>query len=134
MFTINAYGQQETDSIKINSDYLNKCKCINPATLLGKWESTDSNKNKIEFIFYQNELILREYSTLSPKDQFNSFHFFLTDSFPFVSTEGILIQWPPDGCSIRQLDENSIELGYSFFGSDTILTEYKRMTFKLEID
>ncbi len=123
-------GQSEIDSVKINNDFLNKCKCINPASLIGKWESTDTIKNRIEFFFDQNEMILREYSTRLPMDQLNSFNFFLTDSFPFVSTEGMLIQWPPYGCSIKQIDKNSIELKYSFFGSDTILKKYNRMTFK----
>ena len=75
-------------------------------------------------------MILREYSTRSPRDKLNSFHFFRTDSFPLVSTEGILIQWYPYGCSIKLLDKNSIELEYSFFGSDSILKIYKRMTNK----
>lgn len=130
MVTLIAFGQSEIDSIKINSDYLNKCKCINSASLLGKWKSTDIIKNRIEFIFDQNEMILREYPTLSPKDQLNSFHFFRTDSFPFVSTEGVLIQWPPNGCYISQLNGNSIELEYSFFGSDSILKKYNRMIIK----
>ena len=47
--TFITYGQSEIDSIKINSDYLNKCKCINPTSLIGKWESTDIIKNTIEF-------------------------------------------------------------------------------------
>ena len=44
-------GQSEIDSVKINNDFLNKCKCINPASLIGKWESTDTIKNRIEFFF-----------------------------------------------------------------------------------
>ena len=115
MDTLIVYGQSEIDSVKNNSDYLNKCKCIKPASLKGKWEPTDIIKNRIEFFFDQNEMILREYSTHSPKDKLNSFHFFRTDSFPFVSTEGMLIQWPPYGCSIKQIDKKSIELEYSFF-------------------
>ena len=44
-----------------------------------------------------------------------------------VSCNGVIIQWPPNNCIVKQIDENNIEIEYGNFGDAAVLVNYRRM-------
>lgn len=125
-----AYAQNEKDSSASNLDYLSKVIMIDPQKFLGIWESLDSSKHMIEFYFYNKEFFVAPRSDTSIHRSY-AFQFFRQDSSEMVSTSGMIIKWPPDGCYINPIDENNIEIRYDYFGSTAISINYKRMQKKV---
>jgi hypothetical protein len=98
---------------------------IDAKSLIGDWKSSDSDslQHKVRFVLQKNNLTMNGYSTnssASPSDSlsdslsiYNTFYdFFFLDSLGRTSNSGVIIQWPPDYCTIYLKDSNTLEVHY----------------------
>lgn len=80
---------------------------IDSKKVLGIWNCIDSLNNEIEFIDsgYEIELII---NTSHP-------YYFPKDSIGFMSSSGYYPLWPPPGCSLLFITEDTLKITYSPF-------------------
>lgn len=97
----------------------------NLISLVGFWVSTDTSEHTIEFRYKKNWLTMA-----SGNGQL--FDFMNQDSLFPAPISGVIIQWPPNYCSVYQADPVHIEIQYGFFGSPGITVCYKRLEKKNE--
>lgn len=109
------------------SNTTSKCGCLNPAVILGFWESIDTAKQKIEFIYDKTTFLLVTDSPYSSAYEFFPYSSADRDSIKFVSSQGVIIKWPPDHCNVKIRDEDTIEIEYADIGGVLMTRSYKRI-------
>ena len=101
-----------------DSSVINGSIPVNLQSLSGFWISIDSAKNRIEIIFYANELQL--------KTGHGFYQMFRHDTHHPEILSGIEILWTPNDCFIKRIDECHIEITYVPFGGPPSAIQYKR--------
>ena len=96
---------------------------IIPQALLGIWESVKSADggptDKIEFRFLHSDFVLVS------RDGF-AYYFSSFISGEAVSAVGVMTNWPPYDCYVKQLEQDKIKVEYKSFGVEPVTIMYQR--------